>query len=158
VREVADNYPFDFPDAVRLFGSGEYAKAPTLTRRVSWMIKSLPEFEHLRGNRVIVVWKAGKSKKLGQCEKAEGLLRLFAGTTVCHVITVYYDMCRAFGFTEHQMNALLDHELRHAGFNALGEPEIIRHDIEEFVGTVQRYGLWFEDVRRFAETCAAVSG
>lgn len=157
MSEVIGDYPFDFPDAVRLFGSGEYAKAPALTRRVSRMIRELSDFEHLRGSRVIVVWKAGKSKKLGQCEKTEGVLRLFAGANVFFVITVYYDMCRAFGFTEHQMNALLDHELRHAGFGPQGEPEIIRHDIEEFCGTVQRYGLWFEDVRRFARVCAAES-
>jgi len=159
VREIEiEDRPFDFPDPLALFDGHEYAKAPTLSRRASRMIRELPDFEHLRGHRVIVVWRAGKSKKLGQCEKAEGLLQLFAGRNVPFVITIYYDMCRAVGLSDYQMDALLDHELRHCGFGEQGEPVIIRHDVEEFVGTVQRYGLWFEDVRRFAEVCARVAG
>jgi hypothetical protein len=147
---------YNFPEPGALFGSGEYAKAPSLARRVARMIRENPEFAHLQNWRVVVVWKAGKSKKLGQCEKVKGALQAFVGPQVPFVITIYYDMCRMFGFTEGQMDALLDHELRHCGFNAQGAPELVRHDVEEFFGTVQRYGLWFEDVRSFAKLCQQV--
>lgn len=151
-----DLQPFDFPD-VGIFTTSEFAKAPMLTRRVVRMIGENDDFAHLRGYWIPVVWKAGKSKKLGQCEKVKGTLAAFVPRSAPFVITVYYDMVRMLGFTEHQMDALLDHELRHCGFDQNGLPIIIQHDVEEFCGTVERYGLWFEDVRRFAELCERVS-
>ncbi len=148
--------PFSFPDP-SIFGSGEYARAPQLTRRVSQMIAEQEDFAHLRGQYIPVVWKSGKSRKLGQCEVVRRTLTAFVPRGALWVITVYYDMCRMFNFTAKQMDALLDHEIRHCGWTAAGLPEVVRHDVEEFFGTVQRFGLWFEDVRRFAELVGQVA-
>ncbi len=147
--------PFNFPDPA-IFGSGEYARAPQLTRRVSQMIESEPDFAHLRGQYIPVVWKSGKSRKLGECEVVRKTLTAFVPRGALWVITVYYDMCRMLAFTQQQMDALLDHEIRHCGWTAAGLPEVAPHDVEEFMGTVRRHGLWFEDVRRFAELVGQV--
>lgn len=48
--------------------------------------------------------------------------------------------------------ALIDHELRHIGFNAAGAPALVPHDLGEFAATVRKYGIdWAEDLRKFAE-------
>jgi hypothetical protein len=51
--------------------------------------------------------------------------------------------------------ALLDHELTHATSdeNEAGETvyRIKKHDVEDFVPIVRRYGLWKDDLRTFVE-------
>lgn len=51
--------------------------------------------------------------------------------------------------------ALIDHELEHFGVEETEsgekEPVLNPHDLEEFVVTVQRWGLWKQDVQKFSE-------
>lgn len=148
--------PYAFPEPT-IFGLGEYARAPALTRRAAYLVKSQEDFAHLRGTTIPVIWKSGQSRKLGQCEKVRGTLFAFVPHGTFFVVTIFYDMCRLFDFTAKQMDALLDHELRHCGFDQKGAPIIVQHDVEEFVGTIKRYGLWFEDVQRFYQVCREVA-
>ena len=52
---------------------------------------------------------------------------------------------------EKQQIALLDHELSHIQRDANAESGYVMrgHDIEEFIGVVERHGAWKSDVRRF---------
>lgn len=49
--------------------------------------------------------------------------------------------------------ALIDHELSHCGSKTNDEGEVSyylrKHDLEEFVGIVRRYGLWKSDIEAF---------
>jgi hypothetical protein len=68
------------------------------------------------------------------------------------------------GFDAEQKLALVDHELMHASqandengspkFHKDGRPvwSIRGHDVEEFAGTVERHGLWNEELVVFART------
>lgn len=46
------------------------------------------------------------------------------------------------GFSELQRDALMEHELFHAGYDDKGKPLLITHDFEEFNAVIYRYGLW----------------
>jgi len=88
--------------------------------------------------------------------KMSELQRVYAGldqaqSSFCVVIAKpVWDRLDANG-----RQALLDHGLRHIGFNSKGAPGLQPHDLQEFAATVRSYGLdWSEDVRRFAEACA----
>jgi DNA-binding Lrp family transcriptional regulator len=84
-----------------------------------------------------------------------------------YIVTISADFWREA--TDLQREALMHHELSHVqqALDRDGEPRfntqtgepiycLVAHDIEEFNKTVERYGLWKDDVRQFAETCARV--
>ena len=51
-----------------------------------------------------------------------------------------------------QREALVSHELHHIGWDEeKDQPMMKGHDCEEFIGVIQRYGLWREDVKLFVE-------
>lgn len=56
------------------------------------------------------------------------------------------------GFRSEQIEALVYHELSHAGEqkdkNGNPKPVIVAHDVETFGMEIGRYGLWHEDLRR----------
>lgn len=49
--------------------------------------------------------------------------------------------------------ALMDHELSHCGSRTNDDDEVVyyvrKHDLEEFVAIVRRYGLWKSDIEQF---------
>lgn len=45
-----------------------------------------------------------------------------------------------------QRDALVDHELSHCIWDDEGKPKLNGHEIEEFNGVLERYGLWWPDV------------
>lgn len=62
-----------------------------------------------------------------------------------------------------QRLALIDHELSHFGTEEdeeTGDEKfvLVSHDVEEFSGIVQRWGLWKSDVVRFARVILSVQG
>jgi len=106
---------------------------------------------------VIFLWKReGGAEhdraRLGQCQKAGGLLKYFA--LVPWVIWVAADHCETHQLTRHQIEALVFHELLHAGEAEDKEgnkkAKVIGHDAEMFASEITRYGLWKTDLRMVA--------
>jgi hypothetical protein len=113
---------------------------------------------------IAYLWKrkGGKTKGktvLGRCNMVSGLTKYYG--SVDFVIWLAADNCREAALTQHQFEALIHHELQHAGVDDESlEPKLIGHDIEEFRATIEHYGLWdadliaaahsFEQARMFA--------
>ena len=127
-----------------------------------------PDHAHLRGAEIGWLWTNVPAKRhgrifLGQCEmpvetaatwgKARGefLLRQWFGEIPNFVITIYAPL--AVEMDDRQFAALVEHELYHASqakdewgqpkfSSQTGEPvfSMRAHDVEEFVGVVERYG------------------
>lgn len=119
------------------------------------LIERYPELVHLQNARIGYCWKKeggdsnGKST-LGKCTKPSGLLLFFA--ELDFVIWCGADHCRDWSFTQHQLEALLYHELSHAGVKLDKDGQLkyvlIPHDVEMFTGELERYGLWMDDLTR----------
>lgn len=71
-----------------------------------------------------------------------------AGLDLDFLITIAKDMWQ--DLSRHQRKALIDHELCHCDFSG-GYAKMRGHDIEEFNGIVERYGLWKPDLARFGD-------
>ena len=116
---------------------------------------------HVGDARIRFAWKAkgGSSQgraTLGKCVKLSGATRYFA-KQADYLIWIAWDHVRNFKLTNHQMAALLFHELSH--INKVVDEDsgdisygVKGHEIEAFNAEVQLFGAWFEDLERAAET------
>lgn len=98
---------------------------------------------------------------LGKCKLASALDRELAEFDI--VILLRKAFWTEPRVTDLQRRALLDHELHHAvlKFDQRGEPledergrkvwRTRKHDIEEFTGIVERYGIWTGNLELFAK-------
>lgn len=108
-------------------------------------------FGHLTHLKLTYLWKlaggasAGKAT-LGQCQKATGLIRHFG--KVDFIIWLAADNCAMASLTRWQIEALVFHELLHAGRDARGKPAIAPHDFDGFIHELLEYGAWEADLRR----------
>lgn len=133
----------------------DFLPAPDVQNLAFELIERWPEFEHLQSADLGFAWKqkggesAGKPV-FGKCSKPSGLLKFFSQRTF--VIWLAADNCREWGFGPEQIEALVYHELSHAGEqedkNGNPKPVIVAHDVETFGMEIGRYGLWHEDLRR----------
>jgi hypothetical protein len=104
------------------------------------------EFWFLEEARVKLFWKekggsSGGSDTLGKCQKPSGLLRHYSDCDF--IIWIAADHCRARGFTNWQILALLYHEMRHTNFdNNTGKLTLQGHQFEGFVDELERFGGW----------------
>ena len=99
---------------------------------------------------------------LGKCVKASELQRELVDWDF--VILLNFEVWHSQEFDRAKKVALLDHEMCHTGqaLDKDGEPKvdakgrkvwrICRHEIEEFVGVIQRNGCYKRDLQIFAET------
>lgn len=119
------------------------------------LIERYDELAHLADIRLRCCWKKTGGAKtgkavLGKCSKPSGLLLFFS--ELDFVIWLAADHLRDWSFTKHQMEALLYHELCHAGveMDKDGEPKyaLLPHDLEMFTSELDRYGIWFEDLKQ----------
>lgn len=130
------------------------------------MIKALIQSHHEELTNATIAlawalaWKADVDGRctIGKCRKASDLDRELV--KIDFVILLSAEFWRAA--KEPQRIALLDHELHHATvrLDRDGEPvrdergrvcyRMRKHDIEEFSGVVQRYGLYKRDLETFA--------
>jgi hypothetical protein len=97
---------------------------------------------------------------LGKCKRATDLDRELAPYDF--VILLNRDFWQDARVSEVQRDALLDHELCHAGiaYDANGEPKVdtrrrtvfrtVKHSIEEFIDVVDRHGCYKADLEAFA--------
>lgn len=107
---------------------------------------------------ITYVWKrkGGKSQgkeKLAFCNKVSGLARYYAA--VDFVIWFAADNLRELNFSQDQYEALIHHELQHAGVDPdTLDPIVVGHDFEGFRENVEHYGLWLRDLAAAKESFA----
>lgn len=145
--------PFPIPAATE-FGQGKYIDAPELAEVGRPLRSNLSEFSHLLPLEIHMLWKlkggqsAGKPT-LGKCVKASDLVGHYSEAH--WIIWVAADHCREMSITRLQMEALIYHELSHAGQDdETMEPKTVGHDVEMFGAEVRMYGLWKDDLKLVA--------
>lgn len=128
-----------------------FIDAPELARVADDLIERHNRFTAHNGLHIAYLWKAkgGKtngSLTLGKCQKPSGLLAFYS--EVDFVIWLAADHINDLMLSPKQIEALVFHELSHIGFNDKAEPEIRNHDWAGFVGEIEEYGLYLDDMRR----------
>ena len=116
----------------------------------------LNHHEHLSKARIAYLFADRGSKKLGRvmmgrAAKASDLIAHFG--QVDFIVVINRETWTAL--TIRQRDALVDHELSHCRMTITKTGEVrwwIRaHDVEEFAEIIERHGLWFPDLERFAK-------
>lgn len=149
--------PYPLP-AARLFIDSltmdleDFIDAPDLRDIADALIATYPtHFQHLLQMRLAYRWKrqggasSGKAT-LGACQKASGLVKHFS--RMQFVIWLAYDHATAGKLTRWQCEALLFHELLHAGISDKGAPAVEPHHFEGFTPELAEYGAWQDDLQR----------
>ncbi len=107
----------------------------------------------LRSARIAYVYRQDMARHgkmlLAHIKRAGALMSYLVGFD--YIVEVNWTAYRALSAL--QRVALMDHELSHA-IKENDAWRIIGHDLEEFGSIVQRYGLWYPDVERFARVIA----
>lgn len=133
----------------------EFVRDERLDDLAHALIAKWPELRWLDRWRVKVLWKrkGGKSAgdpTLGRMTLASGLLKYFSDTDF--IVWLGADHCRDREFQPYQIEALLFHELLHCAVKP-GEdeeddkPTAKGHDAELFVGEIERYGAWMDNLK-----------
>ena len=135
------------------FGDADFIFAPDLKEIGEALISSVNGRIHeLEEAKIIYLWKRKGPEKprrvLGRCQHPSGLLEFFCSADF--VITLMANNCSFLGLTKWQIEAVVFHELMHAGWID-GGPEMMPHDCECFAADFERYGLWKGDLERIAE-------
>lgn len=135
------------------FGSAEFLEElgkteGSLASLADHLIASKSHIGHLKFMDVRYYWKkkGGTSKggkTLGKCIKPTGLLRQALDTDF--VVWLAADNCQ--GMSKHEVEAVLFHELCHAGRDDEGNRVILGHDVEDFVAVIREYGLVSPELR-----------
>lgn len=122
------------------------------------LIDNHESLSHLAEARVAFLWKrkggkTGGRLKFGQCQKPTGLLAYFSNLDFA--VWLAADHCTATMFTNLQVEALVFHELKHAGFKESEEGErtwtVEGHDWEGFAEEIRLYGDWMPDISNIRE-------
>lgn len=155
-RALASARPAPIPADIAFEARGvDFLEAPEIEAIATSLIGKYDEFAHLVDTSIAYCWKrkggeaTGKSV-FGKCVKSSGLVRYFSKQSF--VIWLAADNCREWGFTHRQLEALIYHELCHAGEDEGkdGEPKavLVPHDVEAFGMEIERYGLWTQDLQQ----------
>ena len=130
------------------------------------LVAHYPEFGFLvnADARIAFVWKrkGGKSSGhdvYGKCQKPSGLLKHYSACD--YIVWIAADHVRESGWTNRQLEALIYHELKHAGYEIdekTGEMKLttIAHDAELFHDELKRYGAWNRQRERTGEVYAQI--
>lgn len=145
------NEPFPVPDEDRFVNDdGEEAAfidAPDLRRIARHLIDHKLKF--IENLEITYLWRAAGGKHqgravFGKCVRPTGLADFALECDL--VILVAADHARTYRFTAYQMEALLYHELLHAGVSEKGGAILHGHDLEVFRLEIEEYGLWHPDL------------
>jgi hypothetical protein len=128
------------------FGDADFILAPDLEKIGEALIESVSgRMSELTEAKIVYLWKRKGSERprriLGKCNRPTGLLEYFSGADF--VIWLAANNCH--GLTKWQIEAVVFHELMHAGW-ADGGPVMVPHDCECFAADIQRYGFWKGDL------------
>lgn len=135
-------------------GEGDFLPTPDLQDIAQVLIDRCTEFEHLLGQKIIYLWRreGGEQQGLatmGKCQKTSGLIKHFAESE--WVIWLAADHVNSYSLMRGQVEALLHHELCHAGEMIDKEgnkkAKVIGHDFDGFIANVRRYGAWNENLK-----------
>ena len=105
-----------------------------------------PDFDEVRDFASFVVLSSEEEKTknkqvvYGECKLVQKLYKLFCPYDFLIII---YDV-NAASFSPEQMRILIEHELRHMGYDLEGNeptPYIVPHDYEEFKQIMDKYGI-----------------
>lgn len=105
-----------------------------------------PDFDEIRDYASFVVLSSEEEKTknkqvvYGECKLVPKLYKLFCPYDFLIII---YDV-NAASFSPEQMRILIEHELRHMGYDLEGnepKPYIVPHDYEEFKQIMDKYGI-----------------
>jgi hypothetical protein len=143
------------------FGDRDFLPADDLEILASDLIDKHTTFSHLPGLRVHYRWKKKGGKKsgaavYGKCVKPSGLLADYSEADF--VIWLAADYVRDADFTQRQIEALLFHEMLHAGISddedddGEAKPVLIAHDFEGFRAEVEHYGWWSSELGDLRKT------
>lgn len=143
---------FRVPDESDFDVAGEFIPADGCEKIALSLISKRDTLRHLAGRAITYLWKRkGAEKprrKLGHCQVASGLTGYFSQSDF--IIVFCANNCR--GISNWGMEALIFHELKHAGLNDKGEPCTIPHDCETFGEEIERYGFWKNDLQFIAKS------
>lgn len=145
-----------------IFGDdSEFSMSSALMQRARTLIERHPDhLKHLESMSVLYLWKksGGKSKgraTFGKCSKPSGLLKHFSEAQF--VIWLAADHCRAAGYRDRELEALLFHEMLHTAVTEPDEntgrgggPALVPHELEVFRAEVEIYGLWAPALKEIA--------
>jgi hypothetical protein len=132
----------------------DFIPAPDLQEIATALIRERDCFAELEGVEIHYRWKreGGKSQgraTFGKCIKTSGLVKHYSEASF--IIWAAADWCLGCQFTRWQMEALIFHELKHAGIKVNDEgqeiPRIVGHDWEGFAQEIHLYGAWFEPLQ-----------
>lgn len=135
-RDVPE--PGDFVD-------GEWLPADDIGEIADRLIQTEERFAHLRDMTIMYFWKKKGGKKdgmpvLGMCRKVTGPLKALA-PGADFMIYMSADLWDAHGVTAYQAEAIVNHELRHAGVRK-GKAVINPHTLVRFIEEIPEYGLY----------------
>lgn len=144
--------PFAIPVAHE-FGDEDWLFAERIAPIAEELIANYPCFQGLERLSIVYLWKRKGPEKprrlLGKCQRPTGLLHYFCKADF--VIWLAANNCQ--GLTAWQIEALVFHELKHAGLDDDG-PVLVPHDWEGFAEEIERYGLWKRDIEPIAKASA----
>ncbi len=147
--------------------ANEYKPAPEVAEIARQLIAKVSQHQPLVDVDIVYLFikDAPKSKGrevLGRARKVSGLqawlghpeispAKAFAEPTDFFVIEISHNTWMRLDDSQHV--ALVDHELSHCAVDyddQTGEPilKTRSHDVEEFIGVINRNGLWKEDVQQ----------
>ena len=153
--------PLEVPKDSIFEDDADFEVSGALANRARVLISRHPEhLDHLRRLSVTYLWKrqGGKSKgraTFGKCSKPSGLLKHFSEAHF--VIWLAADHCRAAGYGDREIEALLFHEMLHTAVSEVDEntgrgggPALVPHELEVFRAEVEIYGLWAPELQEVA--------
>jgi hypothetical protein len=128
------------------FGDADFIVAPDLKVIGEALISGVNgRISELDEAKIVYLWKRKGSESprriLGKCQRPTGLLEYFSGADF--VVWLAANNCQ--GMTKWQIEAIVFHELMHAGW-VDGGPVMVPHDCECFAADIQRYGFWKGDL------------
>jgi hypothetical protein len=147
---VEDVTPFKVPSPAE-FGGRDWLQDARLDALGARLIQEHISFDHLASLDIDYLWKrkGGNSQgkaTLGQCAKPGSRERYYGAGHF--VVWIAADYVRDLGMTERQVEALLYHELCHAGMDIeKGTLTIWPHDFEGFTDELKHYGTWQTDLK-----------
>lgn len=121
-------------------------KAPELRVLANKIIKD--KFPWLRGQKISIGYcysdhekKKGKGRVYADIRKVPGIFK----TWLRYDFVICFYEPNTMLMDEHQLEILMEHELRHIGITDNGDLVIESHDIEDFRAIVDKFGLDWSD-------------
>lgn len=128
------------------------------------LLDSKSALRGIKGTSISYLWKrkggqSGGKVILGKCAKTPPMVKTYRASTF--TIWLAADHVRDHDLSQDQIEALLFHELCHAGLEEVENektgdvtirPVVWAHDLEMFSAEVEEYGLWRSELRRAKDT------